>query len=349
MMKYVITIVAVLLIFPIEAFGFFGSKIGLGGKDVRIPLQWLEDPVKKEAGFVYGPGDYGRKLDFKGEERFYEMHVPSQYTTGKPAAVVLNLHGGGGNPSGARYATGMDSVADQHGFIVVYPAGSGKLFSDRLLVWNDGRPDRHGKPYTADDVGFISALLDDLATLFHVDPQRVYVCGISNGAQMSYRLAKQLSDRIAAIAVVAGHRSVEDEWLPPPKKPISVMQFSGIQDKFAPYDGGAPPKKAGLITVDFEFKMKPVKEVIKSWTIFNGCPSDPSETKKVGKAVMNRYGACKNGTEVVLWTLEDAGHTWPGGQVFPAEIKAGVGNVNQDISASELIWEFFKKHTLNND
>ncbi len=239
----------------------------------------------------------------------------------------------------------MDKVSDRYGFIVVYPAGTGKLFNDRLLVWNDGRTDKHGKPYTADDVGFVTALLDDLVTFFNVDPRRVYACGFSNGAQFSYTLANRLSDRIAAIAAVAGHRTV-DQYFPPPPRPISVMQFSGLEDKLAPYDGGIPPATVGPVAIDFKFTMKPVKEAIQSWPAHNGCPPEPSVTQRVGKAVMERYGPCQDDTEAVLWTLEDGGHTWPGGTMFPSEVKAGLGNANRDISASGLMWEFFEKHPM---
>lgn len=324
-----------------------GTEAGLGGIDARIPLKWITGSGQEGDEFVYGAGDYGRKLRFDGIERFYEIHVPPDYDITQPAPVVLNFHGGGGYPAGARYQSGMDSVADKNGFIVVYPAGTGKLFNDRLLTWNDGRLDKDGKPYTADDVGFVAALLDDLAVFFNVDTMRIYATGISNGAQFSYTLANKLSDRIAAIAPIAGHRTV-DQYFPPPSRPISVMQFSGLEDKLAPYYGGALPERAGPVVTGHLPTMKSVETVIQSWITHNGCATEPIETKRIGKAVMTRYGQGKDNTEVILWALEDGGHTWPGGKMFPSEIKAGLGYLNTNISASELMWEFFKGHTLNN-
>ncbi len=75
------------------------TEIGLGGIDARIPVKWITE--KKEAGFVYGTGDYGRKLQFGGMERFYEIHAPQSYNKTKFTPVVLNFHGGGGYPAGA--------------------------------------------------------------------------------------------------------------------------------------------------------------------------------------------------------------------------------------------------------
>lgn len=321
----------------------WGRGIGLGGKDVRKDLVWIEDRGVREGAQHRGPGDYGRRLEFDGVRRFYEIHVPRGYDQSSPYPVVLNFHGGGGYPAGAAYQTGMDDLADREGFIVVYPAGTGTLFKDRLLVWNDGRRYENGKGPKADDVGFVAVLLDDLARLFHVDPTRVYVCGISNGAQFAYRVAKQLSERIAAVAAVAGPRPATGIF-PPPSRPMSIMQFAGRADEYSPYEGGVPSEGKGLFKNRFRTRVEPVENVIRSWVEFNHCPSQPAAVKRVGKAVRTQYGPCRAGSEVVLWTLEDGGHTWPGGQVFPAEIKAGVGKVNRDIVATELMWAFFKKH-----
>ena len=323
-------------------FAYAIGKIGLVGKDVRISLKWISEDDKKGERFAIGPGDYGRKLKFGGRERFYELHVPPGYKSTEPAPVVLVFHGGGSYPAAIRYESQMDRTADQGGFIVVYPAGTNKrwLIKDRWLTWNDGRPYKDGSPNKVDDAGFVSALLDDLAKLFNIDPKQVYAAGFSNGAQFSYRLSKQLSDRIAAIAVVAGHRSADAQF-PPPPRPISVMQFAGLKDTIGPYHGGAPSFNAA-----FETKLQPVEKTIQSWVDFNGCPSKPIEVKKIGRAIQKRFGPGREGVEVILWTLEDGGHTWPGGKSLPASDRMGLGAINQDINASDLMWEFFKKHPL---
>ncbi|MFZ2603670.1 MAG: hypothetical protein WAX79_06720, partial [Candidatus Omnitrophota bacterium] len=156
----------------------------------------------------------------------------------------------------------------------------------------------------------------------------------------TYRLAKQLSERIRAIAAVAGQRPAIDPFDKPASRPVSIMQFAGLQDEIAPYDGGSGPDEAAIKAISY-----PIRETIRSWVNFNKCPPKPMEVLKKGKAVMERYGPGENGSEVILWTLEDGGHTWPGGKVVPNIEALGLGkmgNVNQDINASELMWEFFK-------
>jgi polyhydroxybutyrate depolymerase len=317
--------------------------IGLGGKDYRWEVAWITGPGS------YSPGNWGRKITWQNAERFYQFHVPAAYKKGTPVPVVLVFHGGGGYPGAVRYQVeDIEKIADRENFIVVYPAGhayenNGIKFSDRLLQWNDGRPSDEGVMSTADDVGFVNGLLDDLAVFFSIDQQRIYACGISNGAQFTNRLAQQLSNRIAAIACVAGHRKADD-YFPPPPRAVAKLQFSGMQDELAPYHGGTPPKKKAGIKIAFKFTLPPVEDTIASWAKHDGCPAEPAETKRIGKAVMKRYGPGRDNTEVVLWTLEDGGHTWPGGQMVVSEVKADLGNINRDISAVELMWEFFKNH-----
>jgi polyhydroxybutyrate depolymerase len=326
------------------AAGSENKKSRWGAKDFRKSVQRISDFSAKRG--TIGPGEYERKLRVNRQRRFYRIHVPQSYDKSKPTPVVLVFHGGGSDPGGIQYESNMDNTSDRKGFIVVYPAGTPtkRILKHRLLLWNDGRPDKEGAYSKVDDVAYVDALLDDLSTLFNIDKKRIFACGYSNGAQFTYRLAKQRSSRIAAIAVVAGQRPPDDSYDSPPKRPISVMQFAGVEDKVGPYHGGKPPGAAGLTAV-----AKSVVETTKSWAEFNKCSSKPSEEKRIGKAVMKRYGPCKNNTEVVFWTLEDGGHTWPGGNVVPNVEALGLGtmgNVNRDINASDLMWEFFKKHPL---
>lgn len=316
-----------------------GTNVGLCDPTLPVKVGWLEAPGR------YGPGEYGRMIMSGGMQRFYKIHVPTGYT-GEAMPLMMILHGGGGYPDSVRYEAGMDAIADREGFIIVYPAGANKDgFTDRLLTWNDGRPDADGEYSTIDDVAFVRALLDDLKGYFSYDADRVYVAGFSNGAQFANRLAQQLSDRIAAIGAMAGHRGA-DEYFDAPPRPVSKIQFSGMEDEEAPYYGGEPPDRSGVVKLDFSFNMSPVEETIQSWAEHDGCPAEPLPEERIGKAVKTAYGPCEAGTEVVLWTLEDGGHTWPGENELKCSNLMDLGNINRDISASEELWKFFKTKSM---
>src|SRR5262249_21615915 len=256
-------LLSVAALFVLFRFASGQTRIGLGGKDVRVPLTWLSEPPRP--GEFLRPGDYGRKIHHGGLERFYEMHVPSGRRPEAGYALVLVFHGGGSYPAAVRYESRMDEVSNRNGFLVVYPAGTNRLGfpKDRLLLWNDGRVYQDGRPNKVDDVGFVAALLADVGQFAPIDPLRIYAAGYSNGAQFVNRLVKQLPEPIAAIAVVAGQRG-PDELFPPPKRPISIMQFAGLEDEVGPYRGGQPKEKEALVTM-----LKPVPEVIKAWAAFN--------------------------------------------------------------------------------
>lgn len=313
---------------------------------IRLDVEWLDKPG------LYGSGNFGRKINHDRTGRFYKTHIPIQCANGIPGTqegeacpLVLVFHGGGGDPDSIRYESGMDNVADKYGFIVAYPGGTNDrlFFSDRLLLWNDGRPQKGGSVSKVDDVGFVEAVLDDIATFYKIDTHRIYACGYSNGAQFTYRLGKRLSNRIAAIATVAGQRPAKDVYDPPPARPLSIMQFSGVQDPVAPYNGGKGPDQAAI-----EAESPAVKDVIASWVAFNHCEGAPL-VKAIGQATMEYYGKCAGKTEVILWSLADGGHTWPGGKVMPNVEALGLGKmggVNQDVNASLQMWRFFSRHSL---
>jgi polyhydroxybutyrate depolymerase len=148
------------------------------------------------------PGDYTRTLKVDGRPRSYLIHVPAKYNSKQPTPVVLAYHGVMTNGPFMAVATNLNVKADDAGFIAVYPNGTGK--GGLFLAWNSGGIRSPSRKELPDDVKFTEELLDDLAKVLNVDPKRVCATGMSNGGMMCYRLANELSQRIAAIAPVTG-------------------------------------------------------------------------------------------------------------------------------------------------
>jgi len=296
---------------------------------LTTPCSAVQESQPKAQPEPLGPGDHTRTLTVGGQERTYFVHVPKGYDPNKPMPVVLALHGAAMNGPMMVWFSGLNKKSDEAGFIVVYPSGTG---IGPFCTWNAG----NFGAKTADDVAFIGKLLDDLASVVSVDEKRVYACGMSNGGMMCYRLAAELSDRIAAIAPVAGTIAIDESK---PKHPVPVIHFHGTKDNLVPFEV-AKGKKSFT-------KLKDVEESILTWVKLNGCEPEPktdtlSKDGDETKVTRKIYGGGKDGSEVVLIVIEDGGHTWPGQQP-PVGF---IGKSAKNISANDLMWEFFQKHPM---
>ncbi len=278
------------------------------------------------------PDDQTRSLHVDGRERSYLVHVPKGLDRSKPTPVVLALHGAAmSGPMMAAFC-GLSEKADQAGFVVAYPSGTG---TGPFLTWNAGGFTTPNGENKVDDVAFIAALLDDLAAVVHVDTKRVFACGMSNGGMMCYRLAAELADRIAAVAPVAGTITIDESK---PARPVPVMHIHGTQDNLVPFEAGKGPSPGFL-------KMKGVEESVQTWVKLNGCEPAPtsrtiSQAEDDLKVTSKTYAGGKDGSEVVLIVVEGGGHTWPGRQP-PVPF---LGKSTRKVAANDLIWDFFKKH-----
>jgi polyhydroxybutyrate depolymerase len=250
--------------------------------------------------------------------------------------VVLAFHGGGANADNMVFFSGLSEKANEAGFIVVYPNGTGRL--QRMLTFNAGNCCGFAAASNADDVAFTRCLLDDLESVANVDRRRVYATGMSNGAMMAYRVASELSDRIAAIAPVAGPMGTSECN---PARPVSVMHFHGDSDEFAPFKGG---KGRGPSGTDFYS----VQHSIDTWVAVNGCRATPTTTplpdREDDGTVVRKvcYDSGEEGAEVVIVVIEGGGHTWPGRE--PRMQSLGVST--RDVSANDMMWEFFEQHPM---
>jgi polyhydroxybutyrate depolymerase len=234
--------------------------------------------------------------------------------------------------------SGLNRKADEVGFISVYPNGTG---SNSSFTWNGGNCCGWAMQNRVDDVAFTGALLDDLMRAYPVDPRRVYATGMSNGAVMAYRLASELSERIAAIAPVAGAVGTESNR---PRRPVSVLHFHGTKDGYIPFLGGKGEKS--LSGTNF----CSVDQSIQTWVKLNGCDESPkadtlSKDGDEMRVTRKTYGGGKDAAEVALVVIEGGGHTWPG-RKSPA---ATLGKSATNVSANDLMWDFFQKHELKSN
>ncbi|MCX6302823.1 MAG: alpha/beta hydrolase-fold protein [Bacteroidia bacterium] len=279
-------------------------------------------------------------------ERTFHIYIPSSYNESVQLPLVIALHGRGGNGESMILVTrkGFNRLAEKDEFIVVYPDGI-------ELNWNDGRMDEEANDRAhrenIDDVGFLSALIDSMIKDYNIDPKRVYVTGISNGAIMSYRLACEISNKIAAIAPVDGNIPVMLSRECYAARPVSVLAINNVNDPLVPYEGGNIYSSIRKLNLG---KVLSVDESIGFWVSRNQCSplpvvtEEPDTDPKDGTRVTRKeYINNSDGTEVILYSVDGGGHTWPGGvQYMPAWI---VGKTSRDIDANEVIWSFFKKHS----
>jgi polyhydroxybutyrate depolymerase len=275
------------------------------------------------------PGDSTQSLTLAGRERASLVHLPPAIGN-SPLPLVIVLHGGGGNAASAAKMTGLSALGNKANFIVVYPDGTGRL-DDRLLTWNAGNCCGYALDNQVDDAGFIRALIEKLARDYPIDARRVYATGISNGGMMAYRLACELSDQIAAIAPVAGALNVECK----PTQPVSVIAFHGTNDQNVPFNGGAGSK-----SIDPHPRTdQSVAYAMVFWAQRDSCGATPTRDER-GSIVHDTYASCANGTGVELYTVKGGGHAWPGGDRLTVLLDAPA----KEISASAVMWEFFKQH-----
>lgn len=285
-------------------------------------------------------------LKHQGRERQFILHIPDTLDRTHVAPVIINLHGGGGNAEGQQQYSRMDRAAAEYKFIVVYPNGTGQ-FENRLLTWNAGTCCGYAMQNGIDDVGFIRKVIDTLPRYIKIDPRRVYATGLSNGGMMSYRLALELSDKITAIAPVAGAMHVAEFH---PKRPIPIMHFHSVDDPRALYRGGLGP---AFPLTNQRVEHRDVTETLELWAENNRCQQGPFLYKEASvdidantkhRAEKWAWTACAQRADVVHWKLTVAGHVWPGGQQDYLTKILGPGT--QVIDANEQMWLFFSQYQL---
>lgn len=257
--------------------------------------------------------------------RTYQVYQPPSYDPAVPSPLVINYHGLGSNAFEQRYYSGFDVVAADSNFIVVYPDGIN-------AAWNSGLVTQS----IADDVGFTNALIDKLSTDYNINQRKIYATGMSNGGFMSYRLACELENRIAAIASVTG--TLAEDIIPSCQfnRPVPVMQIHGTADQVVSYNALAGYHRGAEGSVDFWLARNNCNTVGDTTIIPDIDPNDSSNALHI------YYGPCDDGTDVEFYKIFNGGHTWPNATLdIPLN-----GNTNRDFDANRVIWAFFNKHSL---
>jgi polyhydroxybutyrate depolymerase len=284
-----------------------------------------------------------RSLQVGNLTRSFWVHLPGGSKPGAPSPLVFVLHGGAGASAqlmSRRY--GFNAIADREGFIVVYPYGVDGQ-------WNDGR----GKTFrrakdnsSVDDVGFIDAVIEDLAREFAVDRRRIYVTGMSNGGMMTYRLGIELGTKLAAIAPMIANIPV-NIVKKKPSSPLSVLIMNGTDDPLVPWRGG-PVRVFGS---DYG-EVVSTEQSVQYWLDGDKIPAKPDRVLLPDpvptdgcRVELVTYRKEGSPLEVLLYAIRGGGHEIPGSST--REMPRLLGRKCMDINAAEIVWQFFKRHARN--
>lgn len=283
-------------------------------------------------------------VSFDSEDRSYRLYVPANLPEGEAVPLVFVIHGGGGTAEGLERVTEgrFNELADEHGFIVIYPQGIDKQWSDGRA--DDFRSDAHQDG--VDDVSYFKFLIGEVASQYDIDAQRIYATGISNGGFMSMRLACEASDLFAAVGIVTANMSKALGETCAPTEPIGIAIFNGTHDPLVPYDGGHVQilwqKRGAIHSTD---------ETVAFWVEQNQCDTDPNtenltdtDPNDQTRVTRHTYTNCAANANVILYKIDRGGHTWPGGMPYLPRFM--VGRVSHDINGADEIWTFFVTQTL---
>jgi polyhydroxybutyrate depolymerase len=248
-----------------------------------------------------------QRLSSGERDRGYRLFVPPSYDGRTALPLVLDLHGSGGTAAGQAGTSRFEALAAREGFLVA------TLEADEGRRWNVPVTDDR-----ADDVQYVSDVIDHVAAHACTDVTRVYATGFSGGARMSSLLACRLNDRIAAIAPMAGLR-----WPGPCEgRAIPVLTLHGLADQQNTYDGNVAGRGGEWL--------ESVPEALAGWAGHNGCETEPLFEDEPGPLSTLRYEGCNDDAEVRLIRIDGLGHTW----------------VRDEIDATSVMWSFFEQHSL---
>ncbi|MDA8761931.1 hypothetical protein N9M81_01350 [Flavobacteriaceae bacterium] len=251
-----------------------------------------------------------------GIEREYILYVPNSYDGTSVVPLLLNFHGFGGSASEFINDADMRAEAEANSFILVYPQGS---CLNGASHWNPCPIDGDNKS-TADDVGFVEAMISEISSQYNLDMERIYAAGYSNGGMMAYGLANYKSDLIAAVASVSGTML---NCTGPTSHPMPVVHLHGTSDGVVSYNGSND--------------WNSVQSTLDYWTSFNNTISTPTiYTDNTGGMTIEHYvyGQGDNSVSVEHYKYIGGDHVW-------------FNEPYQGQNASNLVWSFMSKYDIN--
>jgi polyhydroxybutyrate depolymerase len=294
------------------------------------------------AGSV-APGHTKETLTSGGDARWYYRNVPPAHNGTTPVPLVLDLHGYSEGADVHLMMSGLEKFGDTKGFVTLTPQGSGPVA-------------RWDTTLGSTDLKFIKDLLDTAESQLCVDTNRVFATGLSNGAFMASAVACQFNDRIAAVAPVAGVRTIKGCAF---KRPVPIVAFHGTGDQFVTFDGGLGQKALDLPAPDGSGKklgdtLTPAQRkarsgdsiptIMAAWAKRNHCDTGTTE-QTIAADVTKVTQKCAPAAATILYRVTGGGHSWPGSP-FSQSIITIVGPTTMSINADELMWDFFVQHPL---
>ncbi|WP_171976932.1 alpha/beta hydrolase family esterase [Brasilonema sennae] len=294
----------------------------------------------QEENVVYGQSN-GELAD-QGYTRTYDIYTPKSYSPSRPMPLVMVFHGDEGSGRSISNVSQFNKLADQKGFIVVYPDG----IDQRWSIKNKNKRN-------IDDVSFVKNLINHIQEVRNIDSRRIYASGFSRGGILTQALSCELSDKIAAFASVAGSLPRRLKPNCQPEMPVSILMINGTNDQSVNYQGDKKTQKGSLVSIP---------EAIEFWRTHNQCPEytakndtflagNQSDAPAGSRASRDRsklktysYSGCSAGSEVVELAVVNGGHLWYGGSSTDKD----VNDFNKDLGldSTQTIWDFFERHTL---
>ena len=285
------------------------------GKSPNVP------PVDK----VYR---FDETISVDGLVRNYTLNLPPDYYDSSGFSLVIALHGGGGSPSQFERTSFLTDKSKASGFIVVYPEGTGII-----KTWNAGTCCGSAITHQINDVKFISQLIDQLIAVYKINPKKVYATGHSNGGMMCYRLACELSNKIAAIAANSSTMVLTSACNP--ARAMPVLHLHSKLDQHVIYTGGPGDGISGVYC-------PPLDSVLNVFSLKNSC-SNPSQVIFSNNLyTFKKWSSCTNNVSIQYYLTNDGGHGWPGG--LPGGPNSDTPSIA--INADDLLWEFFQQYQL---